>query len=185
MAQVNPHFLYNTLNNIYVQAIDQHPDTPELIMRLSNLMRFITDEATQDFVPLADEIACIQDYIALQELRLEDNIKIDFSVTGDPDNLKIAPLILITYLENAFKYGISSHQKCVITIRLTVDQDQITFFCQNCIFERTKLSERSGIGLQNARQRLNHLYPGAHKLTISTENGLYTVNLILQPKILF
>src|SRR5688572_649218 len=96
-AQVNPHFLFNTLNNIYSLAISRNPDVPESIMKLSNLMRYITDEATQDLVSLPDEIASIQDYITLQQMRLNENVTVDFSVTGQPEGIQIAPLILITY----------------------------------------------------------------------------------------
>ena len=181
-AQVNPHFLYNTLNNIYSQAIDQDPETPDSILKLSNLMRFISDEATRDCVPLEDEITCIQDYIDLQQLRLGGNIKVDFTVTGTPHRFLIAPLILITYIENAFKYGISSHQNCEIIIRINAEPAAITFYCQNCIFDRAKLTDQDGIGLQNARQRLNHLYPDRYKLNTNSEDGQYKVNLILKPR---
>jgi two-component system LytT family sensor kinase len=179
-AQVNPHFLFNTLNNIYSLSLDKDAITSDSILKLSNLMRYITDEATKDFVPLENEIACLQDYIDLQWLRLEDNIKVDFSVTGNFKDKQIAPLILITYIENAFKYGISSREEAGITIRIAVEEEKIVFYCQNRIFPVPRVTERTGIGQVNTRQRLNYLYPKKHNLTISTDNSLYTVELTLQ-----
>jgi len=179
-AQVNPHFLFNTLNNIYSLAISRNPDVPESIMKLSNLMRYITDEATQDLVSLPDEIASIQDYITLQQMRLNENVTVDFSVTGQPEGIQIAPLILITYIENAFKYGVSSHQPAQITIKLHATPEKIVFHCRNQIFPVAAIRERSGIGLKNTRHRLNYLYPLKHQLNISPEDGFYTVDLTLQ-----
>ena len=178
-AQVNPHFLFNTLNNIYSLSEDQHPDTSESIMKLSNIMRYITDEATKDFVPLEDELAIIRDYIDLQQLRLGENIKIDFSLTGDTANKQIAPLILITYIENAFKYGISSREKATITISIRTDEEKISMECRNKIFPVSAPKERTGIGLMNTRQRLQYLYPKKHDLTINADNGYYSVELTL------
>lgn len=178
-AQVNPHFLFNTLNNIYSLAIARDPDIPESIMKLSNLMRYITDEANQDQVSLTDEIASIEDYIALQHLRLCPNVTVDFSVTGNPECKQIAPLILITYIENAFKYGVSNRQPAHIAVSLHAGPDKIEFQCRNQIFATAKVLERSGKGLQNTRHRLNYLYPQKHYLNISSENGLYMVDLTL------
>jgi LytS/YehU family sensor histidine kinase len=179
-AQINPHFLYNTLNNIYSLSEDHHPDTSDSILKLSNLMRYITDEATQDFVPLESEVDCIRDYIDLQQLRLQENIKLTFSVTGNTEEKQIAPLILITYIENAFKYGISSHKEGEITIKVAATEEEITFYCRNKIFPTSRYSENTGIGLVNTRQRLDFLYPKKHKLIIITNNGFYTVELTLK-----
>src|SRR6478735_11992039 len=179
-AQINPHFLFNTLNNIYSLSIDNHPETSASIMKLSNLMRYITDDATKDFVPLEDEIASINDYIALQKLRHSAKVKLNFSVSGEIEERQIAPLILMTYIENVFKYGISSHEEAPITIRISAEENGVKFFCQNKIFATTKAKERTGIGLINTRQRLQYLYPKKHTLAITNENNLYTVALALQ-----
>ncbi len=179
-AQINPHFLFNTLNNIYSLSIDNHPDTSDSIMKLSNLMRYITDDATKNFVPLPDEIASINDYIDLQSLRHSAKVHLNFSVSGEIEDKQIAPLILMTYIENAFKYGISTHEEAPITIAITTDKNEIRFFCQNKIFSTARVKDRTGIGLLNTRQRLNYIYPNTHKLTITNENNLYTVALALQ-----
>lgn len=176
-AQINPHFLFNTLNNIYALSVTSSEKTSESIMKLSNIMRYVTDEVTEDFVLLQSEIDCIEDYIDLQRLRLGKKTKLNFTVAGEMHEQRIAPLVLMTFIENVFKYGVSKHQTAEITIRLTVGDQKLFFFCQNFIFERESKVKRTGIGLANTRQRLEHLYPGKHKLEIEKENNLFTVNL--------
>ena len=180
-AQINPHFLFNTLNNIYSLAVTKNENTSFAIMKLSNIMRYVTDDATNDFVSLQSEIDCIGDYIELQRLRLSKKAEIGFSVTGSTENKKIAPLILMTFVENVFKYGISSHEPSPITIKLSADEKTITFFCENRPFDTLRRIERTGIGIANTRERLKYLYPNKHLLNITIENGLYSVLLTLQP----
>ncbi|HTD99364.1 MAG TPA: sensor histidine kinase [Mucilaginibacter sp.] len=179
-AQINPHFLFNTLNNIYTLAVIKDDNAPDSIMKLSNIMRYVTDDATEDFVPLQNEIDCIHDYIELQRLRLGEKTQIDIDISGNIEHKKIAPLILMTFIENVFKYGISKHTRSVISIKIWGNEKGISFFCQNHIFPDKNEKKRTGIGLKNTRQRLEHLYPGKHELTIDTENKLYTVKLVLQ-----
>ncbi len=179
-AQINPHFLFNTLNNIYSLAVTKNETTSFAVMKLSNIMRYVTDDATHDFVPLQSEVDCISDYIDLQRLRLNKQTEICFSVTGDTDDKQIAPLILITFVENVFKYGISNHEPSAVTIRISTDEKTITLFCENKVFSTLRRIERTGIGIKNTKQRLEFLYPNKHLLNITTENGLYTVFLTLQ-----
>jgi hypothetical protein len=179
-AQINPHFLFNTLNNIYTLAVVQDEHAPESILKLSNIMRYVTDDARDDFVPLQDEIGCINDYIELQKLRLGKQTAIDFKISGDVENKKIAPLLLMTFIENIFKYGISKHEPSLISINILSHEKGISFYCRNRIFAKKSDSAREGIGLKNARRRLAHLYPGRYVLNINTDDQLYTVNLILQ-----
>ncbi len=179
-AQINPHFLFNTLNNIYSLAITRNEHTAESIMKLSNIMRYVTDDVREDFVSLENEIECLRDYIDLQKLRLGRKMKVDFIVEGVVTGKKIAPLILMNFIENVFKYGISNHEPSDIVIRLSVQDNHIVFFCRNKLFETKHPSARAGIGLQNTRQRLQHLYPDKHFLNINTEDGFYTVQLTLQ-----
>ena len=178
-AQINPHFLFNILNNIYSLAITQNENTAGAILKLSNIMRYLTDEVKPDFVALKSEVAYIQDYIDLQRLRLSKKVKLDFRIAGNLENKKIAPLILISFIENTFKYGISNHQESVITISLEAEEQHIKFICQNPITKTNIPVERTGIGLENTQKRLQYLYPGKHKLTISAEKDLFTVKLIL------
>lgn len=177
-AQINPHFLFNTLNNIYSLAVTHSEHTAASIMKLSNILRYITDESGMDFVSLQQEIDCIRDFIDLQQLRLGQKTAVSFDVTGATESLSIAPLVLMTFVENAFKYGISSHHTSSIDITVRTNGRHINFQCSNALFPR-KETERTGIGIANTRQRLEHLYPGKHALNISTENNLFTVVLEL------
>lgn len=179
-AQINPHFLFNTLNNIYTLTLMKDDYAPDSILKLSNIMRYVTDDATADFVPLQQEIDCINDYIELQRLRIGEKTRVDVEISGDIDDKKIPPLILMTFIENVFKYGVSKHYQSNIAIKLTADNTGITFFCQNSIFPEKNEKRRAGIGLKNTRQRLEYLYPNKHILDINTDNQLYTVKLILQ-----
>lgn len=178
-AQINPHFLFNTLNNIYTLAITGSQQTPDAILKLSHIMRYMTDEVSQDYVLLEHEIECISDYIDLQRLRLNKGTSVNYSVSGEPMGKKIAPLVLMTFVENVFKYGISSHEPSDIIIKLYIDQQTVEFFCQNKIFPG-KQGNRVGIGISNTRRRLEHLYPARHVLHIISKDDLYTVHLSLQ-----
>lgn len=179
-AQINPHFLFNTLNNIYALAVTQHSATAPSIMKLSHIMRYITDNATHDHVPLQSAVACMTDYIDLHRLRFNQKVSIDYTVSGPLEGKEIAPLILITFVENIFKYGISSHEASPVSIRLEVAEKSLHFYCQNRIFTQPNGVESTGIGIANTRQRLQFLYPGRHHLHIDQLNGLFTVSLQIQ-----
>lgn len=176
-AQINPHFLFNTLNNIYALSVTDSEHTSESIMKLSNIMRYVTDEVTEDFVLLQSEIDCINDYIDLQKLRLGKKTKLDFNFYGDMAQKKVPPLVLMTFIENVFKYGVSKHEPSVISINLKVTDDKILFTCENTIFDNRPASSRKGIGITNTRQRLQHIYPGRHRLNISQEAAMFRVEL--------
>lgn len=178
-AQINPHFLFNTLNNIYSLAITKNDKTADSIMKLSNIMRYVTDDVTHHFVPLQLEVECINDFIELQRLRLSKKVTVDFTIKGKLENKTIVPLLLITFVENVFKYGISNHENATITIQLVADERSITFYCHNKIFKPASTLQRTGIGIANAKKRLEHLYPNKHLLNITNENGFFSVELIL------
>lgn len=179
-AQINPHFLFNTLNNIYSMVMVKHEYAADAVMKLSNIMRYITDEIRTDLVPLESEISCINDYIDLQRLRLGGKTTVETEIKGDTGSMQIAPLLLMTFVENAFKYGVSNHDSSVIRIELMAGESMIRFSCLNKLFPVQPHAERSGIGISNARKRLEHLYPGRYTLEISDENDYYSVKLILQ-----
>ena len=178
-AQINPHFLFNTLNNIYSMAVTKNEHTAGTIMKLSNIMRYVTDDVNEDYVSLQSEVDCITDYIDLQKLRLGKKVALAFSVSGDLDDKKIAPLILMTFIENVFKYGTSNHENSILTIQIAATDQRIDFFSQNQLFATDRKLERTGIGIDNTKKRLEHLYPGKHRLDIKRENGLFTVELSL------
>jgi hypothetical protein len=179
-AQINPHFLFNTLNNIYSLATAKSEHTAESIMKLSNIMRYVTDDVMEEYVPLENEVAFISDYIDLQQLRLGDRMQVDFLVAGKITGKKIAPLILMTFVENVFKYGVSSHEPAPINIQITAEDDKIIFLCTNRLYETKRQAESTGIGIANTRKRLEHLYPDKHELLINSGNSMYTVQLTLQ-----
>jgi LytS/YehU family sensor histidine kinase len=179
-AQIHPHFLFNTLNNLYSLAVTESQHTAPAILKLSNLMRYVTDEVNQDLVPLQHEIDCIRDYIDLQRLRLSQKTKVEVEIVGEVAGKKIAPLLLIPFVENVFKYGVSNHEPSVIVIRLRAEAQAIIFFCQNTVFPAPRPAERMGVGIANTRQRLVHLYPGRHTLEITQDSSLFTVQLTLE-----
>lgn len=179
-AQVNPHFLFNTLNNIYSLAVSKSEHTADSIMKLSNIMRYITDEAREDKVELQEELDCMRDYIDLQRLRLGKNAQVMFTITGTTLNKKIPPLLLMTFVENAFKYGISNHEPSPVVIRVEVSEKEVYFETMNKLYEKKSQLERTGIGQQNALKRLQHMYPSKHNISINSNSGFYTVKLSLQ-----
>ncbi|WP_166664919.1 sensor histidine kinase [Pedobacter metabolipauper] len=196
-AQINPHFLYNTLNNIYTLSITGSPDASDSIMKLSNIMRYVTDEAQANFVTLQDELDCIGNFIDLQKLRLGKKVILNYTTTGNPDGHQISPLILMTFIENVFKYGLSNHEEAPVTIAIDIEPDKINFFAQNRIFknrneqernpgerrdpttQKSPGDERTGLGIKNTKQRLDHLYAQKYSLKIDEQQELFTVKLIL------
>lgn len=178
-AQINPHFLFNTLNNIYALAVSNSGHTAPSILKLSQMMRYITEEAMENYVPLEDELACLENYVELQKLRLNAKTTLDFQIKGNPEGVKIAPLILMTFVENAFKYGVSNHRESPIRIAVKVVEKEILFFCQNRIIERRANEERTGVGIMNTQKRLDLLYAGLYNLDIRNDGETFTVNLKL------
>ncbi len=179
-AQINPHFLFNTLNNIYTLSVMNSEHTSESIMKLSNIMRYVTDDVSNDLVPLQNDLDCIRDYIDLQRLRLGNKTRVHYDVRGMITHQRIAPLILMSFVENTFKYGVSKQENSEIYINIGVDGDQISYESRNRIFDgRTSVTERTGIGIANTRKRLEHLYSGRYSLQITDAEGIFTVHLLL------
>ncbi|MGC4101015.1 sensor histidine kinase [Ferruginibacter sp.] len=178
-AQINPHFLFNTLNNLYSLSLTNSEKTPESIMRLSNIMRYVTDEVNNDFVTLGDEIQCISDFIELQKLRLNSKTAVVFEAGATGRNIPIAPLILLPFVENIFKHGISNNESSTINIRIAVKEREILFNCSNSIFNSTKNSSRQGTGIANVKKRLENLYPGKHFLKTEESGNIFEVHLII------
>lgn len=180
-AQINPHFLFNTLNNIYSLAIAKNEQTPNAILKLSEILHYITDDVRADFVPLQSEVDCVNAYIELQKLRLTDKVDIQCRVQGELTGKKVAPLLFMTLIENAFKYGISSHEPCTIFIDISAGERSIEFFCRNRIMVKNATEERTGVGISNAKKRLDYLYAGKYLLDINTENEHFSVHLTIFP----
>lgn len=177
-AQVNPHFLFNTLNNIYVLTLKKSDDAPLAVMKLSNLMRRITNDTGVDFVPFEEEISFIRDYIELQELRLTPKTKVRYEIFGDCDSLLIAPRILIPFIDNAFKYGVSNRNESEIIIRFEFIKKKMFFTIQNAIHSSAGESlESLGVGLGNSKRRLDLLYKDKYILKITKTQERYLVHL--------
>lgn len=180
-AQINPHFLFNTMNNIYTLVLTKDDHAADSVMRLSKIMRYVTEDITENFAPLQREIDCITSYIELQRLRTGSLTIVDFEVEGDIDGKQIAPLLLMTFIENIFKYGVSKHERSTITIKLAIRETTLFFYCKNWIFSSNNSEQTgTGIGIKNTRRRLEHLYNGKHILNISSDNQEYIVQLTLQ-----
>ena len=178
-AQINPHFLFNTLNNIYALASAQSEHTAAAVMKLSSIMRYVLTEARNDIVPLEKEIQFISHYIELQKMRLTDKTSIDFTVQGDPFGRQIAPLLLLPFVENAFKYGISTRERSPIGILLEIKKDSLYFSICNQKHPSTMLrvTDNTGIGISNTRRRLDLFYEDRYALNIEDKSSDFSVKL--------
>ncbi|MBN3034614.1 MAG: histidine kinase [Bacteroidales bacterium] len=180
-TQINPHFLFNTLNNID-SLIPRDPEkASDAVIRLSEIMRYMLYEANTEKVLLEREIEYLQSYIALQQLRLKSKDFVSLSVEGDYQGIRIAPMLLIPFVENAFKHGSRNISTPGITVRLYVNHVYVNFEVTNFISEQSRLAGdiTPGIGLSNVRRRLELIYPGRHDLMISHDNGIFHVRLKL------
>ncbi|WP_420553699.1 sensor histidine kinase [Tenacibaculum aiptasiae] len=179
-SQINPHFLFNSLNSIYSLTVKKADEAPEAVIMLSELMRYMLYQANDDFVLLEKEISYIENYVNLQKLRLIDKDGISLNVSGEITNQKIPPLLLISFIENAFKYGIDPIKNSKIIVTIDVDDTHFKFECVN-VKNRKQIDDiNSGIGLKNTKERLKLLYPNKHKLEISDRDNLYKVSLQLR-----
>ncbi|RZA01512.1 MAG: histidine kinase [Sphingobacteriaceae bacterium] len=177
-SQINPHFLFNSLNSIYSLAYQKSDTTPDAILKLSEIMRYMLYECNDNKVDLAKELQYLQNYIDLQKLRLGNKAYIDFSVEGKVTNQKIVPLLLIAFIENAFKHGISNDEASPIKMQVSVNKEHLQFIIQNKK-HRNNTDSIGGIGLSNVRRRLDLLYPGSYNLEIRDEKDTYTSELSL------
>lgn len=178
-AQIQPHFLFNTLNSIYALAIRNDPRTADTIVKLSEFMRYIIRDAHRDNVSLTKEINYIANYIDLQKARLRDAVLVDYSLEGEVNTLQIAPLLLFSFIENAFKYGVSPDEESRIVIQLRIQTTGLSLYVANNKVQVSSLEKSTGVGLQNARERLRLLYPDAHQLTIDDRSTDFRVYLTL------
>lgn len=180
-AQIHPHFLFNSLNSVYAMCIEEEaPQSGKAVLQLSNMMRYVISDAHADLVDLEKELTYIKNYVALQELRLGDTAQIDFKIEGNSQSLKIAPLLLISIIENAFKYGISPEEDSPIAIHLTIQEQMLSLLVVNKIHPNIIPKESTGVGLQNTQQRLELNYPNKNCLTINNNHHLFSVSLSLE-----
>jgi two-component system LytT family sensor kinase len=178
-SQLNPHFLFNNLNNLYSYALENSPKTPQIILEMSDVLRYMLYECKNEFVPLIKETAQLENVIRLYEMQIEGRGKVRFDISGMPTNhLQIAPLILMVFVENAFKHSAKQAENIDINILITLNQKELYFECTNGLEAGDSgNSTESGIGLVNVKKRLEFLYPNAHTLTIEQVDCQYRVRL--------
>ncbi|HMN32756.1 MAG TPA: sensor histidine kinase [Chitinophagaceae bacterium] len=180
-AQINPHFLFNTLNSIYSLAIEKSEHTPAAIVTLSSMMRYAISDTTAKFVPLEKEINYINDYIKLQKIRLGDTVILNCSIDGDLEGKQIAPLLLIPFIENAFKHGVNPEESSQIDIQISVSDYYLYLQVFNLkVPHKVQTQLKSGFGLENGRKQLKLLYPNKHSFKIENKNLSFTVTIKIQ-----
>ncbi|GAA4924168.1 sensor histidine kinase [Mucilaginibacter defluvii] len=177
-SQVNPHFLFNSLNSIYSLAYQRSETTPEAILKLSEIMRYMLYESNDNKVDLEKEIHYLQNYIDLQKIRFGYKAFVEFEVKGDVTTQRIAPLLLISFIENAFKHGVANDPETPIKMNLTVDNGTLDFHIENKKHTNNR-DASGGIGLSNVKRRLNLLYPKKYTLDIDDTETCYVCNLKL------
>jgi two-component system sensor histidine kinase AlgZ len=179
-SQVNPHFLFNTLNNVYGLAREKSDETPALILKLSDMLRYTIYQGKKDRVHLSEEITYLEDFIQLQQVRYHKTVKIDFKHPLNQVNLTISPLLLIILLENAYKHGVEKlTHDAFVDINIQVECQHLTFEIRNN-FDPEQVSDTPGIGLNNLKRRLSLIYPNAHQLEVVTSDNLYLVRLEIE-----
>jgi LytS/YehU family sensor histidine kinase len=187
-SQINPHFLFNTLNTVYAKTADIDENAADLILRLSNLMRYSLYESNRDKVVLTKEIDYIESYIELEKTRFAEKVDIKYRMEGDPDLYFIAPLLLISFVENAFKHGAArTSQSAYVDIRINLEDTNLFFSVKNSTPPNPSLrtsnikngTEIGGFGLKNTIKRLTLLYPERHFLSVTEENDFFLINLQL------
>ncbi|MBI1836302.1 MAG: histidine kinase [Flavobacteriia bacterium] len=182
-AQINPHFLFNTLNGIYALAVKKSDDTAGAIVKLSSIMRYVINDAKEEYVSLDKELKYVSDYIDLQKMRLNKNVLVSFNQEGNPIGKRIVPMLFVSFIENAFKYGVSTEDESVIEVEQIIFRNELTIKVRNSIFNLKEMDKReNGIGIENSRLRLEQCYPGKHELKIEEKEGFFNVLLKIELK---
>lgn len=179
-AQINPHFLFNTLNSLYALTLQKSDEAPKAVLKLSGIMRYVTTESSKDYVSLDKEIEYIKDYVSLQKLRLYDNVNLKFEVNGLINGKKIAPLMLIPFIENAFKYGVNPDEDSFVSIEILIIEKELFLIIENSIVNLVTLDDsKSEKGIENTKKRLDVFYSGKYSLDITNDKKTFKVELKL------
>ena len=180
-AQVNPHFLFNALNNIYSLSFTGSDKAPEMILKLSDMMSYMLYDCKSEQVLLSSELAYLQNYIELQQLKKDGELNIDFQVKGNPGGLLITPMLFIPFFENSFKHGnLEDLENGWMKGHLEVEKDELKFHMSNSYCPDQKAAEKGGVGLENIRERLALLFPEQHELQIQQNEHTYRVDLSIK-----
>lgn len=180
--QIHPHFLFNTLNSIYGSAIAKDQQTPELILKLSNLLDYILYQTKKSYVPLQEEISHLQDYLALEKLRHKAKLKIITSLPQHQDHIQIAPMLFLPLLENSFKHGKTQKMDAYVELKISIHHGTVLFELKNSWEAQPLLGspKSTGIGLKNIQKRLEMIYPDTHELAIEKGADYFLVKLEIQ-----
>jgi len=178
-SQINPHFLFNTINDIYSLTYQKSERAPEALLKLSELLRYMLREGNADMMPLKQEIQYLENVVELQRISAKGKAYIDFAIEGYIGEQQVASLLFIAFVENAFKHGLQNDLKNPVHINLTGTKDSVVFSVRNKK-NNTQKDKTGGIGLNNVKRRLELIYPGKHELNIIDSDELYIVNLVLQ-----
>jgi sensor histidine kinase YesM len=180
-SQINPHFLFNTLNNLYALTLKKSDKAPEIVIKLSEMMRYMLYECNEKRVPLQKEVNYLRNYLDLERLRQNDDIEINFLVEGQVGDQQVAPLLFIPFLENSFKHGLNTQLKNgFVNILLQVNKQQVDFQIENSkgqTVPRPDNRPSGGIGLVNVRRRLDLIYPDRYELKVSNNPNTFSVHL--------
>ena len=177
-AQINPHFLFNTLNSIYALTLQKSDNASDAVMKLSKMMRYVVSDSSKDLVPLQQDLDYIKNYIQLQQLRIVNKDSIHFTMTGNFSQLMISPLLLINFIENAFKYGIVDDVDNPIKIDINIVEGQLEMKVNNTISgDELMESEKSETGISNTKKRLDYIYTNKYDLVIDENKQQFTVKL--------
>lgn len=185
-AQLHPHFLFNTLNNLYSHTLEFSPKSPEIVLKLSALLRFMIYESRSPKISLVREVELLQSYISLEKLRYGDRLDFSERITGRLEKFQISPLLLLPFVENAFKHGTSSQlDQCWISLDLSLEGSQMNFKLVNSYdHDKGEKLEHGGLGLTNVKRRLDILYSGRYQLETLKLPDIYVINLELQLEML-
>lgn len=176
-AQIKPHFMFNTLNSLYGLFLTGNENAMPSLEKFISMMRYIHQTSHRDFIALSDEVDYIKEYVGLQELRLNDMTSVSLETDIRDYELAIPPMLLITFVENAFKHGVSPEERGDISIRISEKGGKLDFMTENCIFPASHTGEHTGI--ENCRRRLQLLYPSRHSLSITSDGTAFKVKLII------
>lgn len=177
-AQINPHFLFNSLNTIYGMIVSRSEKTEEAFIKFTDMLKYVYNNPTEDKISVEKEMEYIGNYIEFQELRHNGHTKVEWTCSMEDPSAQIPPMLLITFVENAFKYGSSSSRDCKIGIKADVSDGKLIFETQNRIMKRPEGS--SGIGIENCRGRLELLYPGRYSLEVIEKDDMFNVRLVIE-----
>jgi sensor histidine kinase YesM len=175
--QIHPHFLFNTLNTIYGFALKQSKDTPEIILKLSNLLDYILYQVNKPKVSLKEEVLHIKEYIELEKIRFQDTLKVSFNSDAISDDIQVAPMLLIPFVENAFKHGSLIDGFLTVEIAISLNEKEFGFSIKNTVLENDENQNIEGIGLENIKKRLSLLYKNNHQLQIENRDNWFIINL--------